>query len=574
MKTLHRGKGKGKFINSSFFVLDIETNGLIAQPEAFVFACLYGYQTELYFYDIESLKKEFLKHKYKGKYIFVHNAEFDYNVLFGNIITGLDKSAIYNGSSFIMATNGVCKFADSLNIYKTSVKELGKIVGLEKLEIEQSYLKGKVIEITEQMKEYCKRDCNIVYLALQEIFNFVGSIKPTLASLALALFKNKYLEYDLDYESDFTDLFFNSYYGGRCEAFKIGKTNACYYDVNSMYPWAMKQIYPNPKKFKYEKNISEKRFFFLSKYYEGLAFVRLFHVEHYFGFLPVKYQNKLLFPTGKIEGWYNLNELRFAIEHGVITNIECIEIYYSTEILESPFINYIDSLFEIKNNSEGIERTNAKLFLNSLYGKFAEKEKKEKTYYDEIPLELLSKYDSLGINYDVQMFNSERLDCYIETESTNKDKKTHVIPMFSSYITSYARIKLLTYLLKWQKYNPVYCDTDSIMLEHEPDYISSNDIGEFKREKEIITEIKGLKNYTYLKDGKENKKLKGVPSKAEKTENENEYKYIKLVKAKSAIRRKQKTGSQEIIIKKISNNYDKRKIIDNFGNTKPIHFNN
>jgi hypothetical protein len=569
MKTLHRNKGKGKFINSNFFVLDIETQGLFAQPEYFIFACLYGINTKLFFYSVDELKKELLKGKYKGKYIFVHNAEFDLNVLYGNIITGLDNSAIYNGSSFIMATNSVCKFADSLNIYKTSVKEIGKIVGLEKLEIEESYKKGKVKEVTDKMREYCARDCNIVYLALQEIFNFAGSIKPTLASLALALFKNKYLQFDLDYDDEFTDLFFNSYYGGRTEAFKIGKTNACYFDVNSMYPWAMLQIFPNPKKFKKELNISPHRFLHLCKFYEGLAYVKLFHVEHFFGFLPYKSNNKLLFPVGNFEGWYNLNELRFALKHGAIKILKCSEINYSTDILESPFEAYVNELYEIKNTSEGIERTNAKLFLNALYGKFAEKAKAEKTYYEEIPLDLIMKYDSIGMEYNITMFNSERIDCYIEIEGKYEKKKTHVIPLFSSYITSYSRIRLLEYMLKWQNCNVVYCDTDSIMLENEPDYKSSNELGEFKREKEIITEIKGLKNYTYTLDKKEFKKLKGVPKNATQT-NMDTYEYIKLIKAKSAIRRKQKTGMQEIIIKNISNKYDKRIIIDKFGNTKAI----
>lgn len=569
MKTLYRNTGKGKFINTNFFVLDVETNGLFAQPEYFIFACLYGYNTELYFYDLESLKKELLKSKYKGKYVFVHNAEFDLNVIYGNIILGLDHTAIYNGSSFILATNGVCKFADSLNIYKTSVKELGKIVGLKKLEIEDSYKKGKVKKVTEKMKQYCKRDCNIVYLALQEIFNFAGSIKPTLASLALALFKNKYLEFDLDYEPEFTDLFFNSYYGGRTEAFKIGKTNACYYDVNSMYPWAMLQKFPNPKKFKTEKNISIPRFTHLTKFYEGLAYIKLFHVEHFFGFLPYKSNNKLLFPVGTFEGWYNLNEIRFALQHKVIEILEIKEIHYSTGILESPFKNYVNVLYDIKNNSSGIEKTNAKLFLNSLYGKFAEKNKAEKTYYNEIPLDLISQYDSIGLEYQITMFNAERIDCYIEIESKYNEKKTHVIPLFSSYITSYARIRLLEYMLKWQKHTVVYCDTDSIMLESEPNYKSSNELGEFKKEKEIITEIKGLKNYTFISGNEKMKKLKGVPKSA-KQNLDGSYEYIKLIKAKSAIRRKQKTGMQEIIIKNISNKYDKRIIIDKFGNTKPI----
>lgn len=576
MRTLHKNKGKGKFIDTHYYTLDVETNGKLAQPESFIFCCLYSRFETLFFYSVEEIKKELLKSKYKKKYIFVHFAEFDLNVIYGNIISELDNAAIYSGSNFISATNGVCIFCDSLNIYRTSVKEIGKNLGIEKLAIENEYLTGEVKEVTEQMKNYCERDCQIVWYALNKIFNFAGSIKKTIASLSLALFKNKYLKYDLNFEPEFTDKFFNSYYGGRTECFKIGKTKAVYYDVNSMYPFCMKKVFPNPKKFKTELNVNIERFKYLLKYYEGIAYVKLFHVEHYFGFLPVKIDGKLMFPCGNFEGWYNFNELRFAFEHNIITFKEVKEVSYATDILESPFCDYVDDLHKLKNASDGIEKINAKLFMNSLYGKFAEKQQVKKVYYDLIPFDLIEQYENTGIKHEVKLFNKDRQDCYIELLEEKNDFKTHVIPMFASYITSYARIRLLEYLLKWQNLTPVYCDTDSIMLENIPNYDDSNVLGDFKREKEIVTEIKGLKNYEYIKDTSDEifKKLKGVPLKTAKLISENTYQYEKMIKAKSAIRRIKQTGSQEIIIKKISNKYDKRKIIDIFGNTKPFFIKN
>jgi hypothetical protein len=571
MRTLHLNKGKGKNLKNKFLVLDVETNGLNANPENFIFCCLYSFDNALFFYKVDEIKKELLKAKYRNKIVFVHFAEFDLNVIYRNIITGLDNAAIYSGSNFICATNGNVKFADSLNIYKTSVKNIGESIGLKKLDIEQSYLKGNVKKITDNMLIYCKRDCEIVFEGLLSIFNFVGSVKITLASLSLALFKNKYLKYNIEYEPTYTDLFRKSYYGGRTEVFKIGKCNANYYDINSMYPFCMLKNFPNPKKFKVEKNISVKRFLSLIEFYEGVANIELLHEDHYFGFLPVKNENKLLFPTGNIKGWYNLNEIRFALENNVIKIKKIHEIYYSPQIMLSPFNQFVTDLYKIKNESEGITKYNAKILMNSLYGKFAEKDSTINTYYENLPVNLIQKYDILDIPYKIHLFNKIRNDCYIEVATEKGKNKSHQIPLFSSYITSYARIELLKYLLKYKECEPLYCDTDSIFFNKLPDIKDSTEIGLFKREKEIITKIYGLKDYEYKKDDDDKiyKKIKGIPLKNATQINTNNYSFKAMIKSKQSLRRNNKTGNHILITKNLTRNYNKRKILTNFG-TMPI----
>lgn len=570
MRTLHRNNGRGLFISNKYLVLDTETNGLNPQPEYFKFCCLWDGKKPLYFYNVDDIKNELLKIKYKNKIIFVHNAEYDLNCIYGNIIRNLDNSAVYSGSGFISATNGICIFADSLNIYKTSVKNIGNMVGLPKLDIDKKFVSGNVRNITEQDKLYCLRDCEIIYNALFEIFTFAGSVKKTLASLALALFKNKYLKYDLDYQPEYTDLFRLSYFGGRNEVFTFGKCRAHYYDINSMYPYAMLKPFPNPKKFKKENNVKIDRFIHLLENCEGLADVELFHVKHYFGFLPVKINNKLMFPCGNLHGTWNFNELRYAYNNGIIKFKKINWTAYSDITLDSPFIEYVTDLYDIKNNAEGIKKTNAKLFLNSLYGKFGEKQHNESTYYEYIPFDLLSYYNNLDIEYEIKLFNNIRTDCYISVKTESKNN-SHQIPMFASYITSYSRIYLLEYLLKWFKYKPLYCDTDSIFLEIEPkNHVFNNKIGEFKKETDIITEIRGLKNYSYIdKNHKNYDKIKGIPLKSAKKINKNTYKYNTLIKSKSAIRRKIKTGKKMTVKKILKNSYDKR-IIFNFTETKPV----
>jgi hypothetical protein len=93
-----------------------------------------------YIDSVESFKKEFDNDIYKDKYVFAHNAEFDLTGIFGNIIKNVDRSAVFNGK-FITANYKGIKFGDSMNIYPSSVKKIGEMLGSEKLENK----KGKTV---------------------------------------------------------------------------------------------------------------------------------------------------------------------------------------------------------------------------------------------------------------------------------------------------------------------------------------------------------------------------------------------------------------------------------------------
>lgn len=570
MKTLPRLKINNRIYEKDFYVFDTETRGLRAKSDAFIFGVLYGFDTCKVFYTVDDFKKEFRKPAYKGKKIFAHNAEYDLNVIFDNIYS-LDKEAIFNGH-FICATNGVCTFADSLNIFRTSVKELGKIIQKEKLEISQDLIKGKKdIEVKPQMIEYCIRDCEIVYEALLYIFNLVGNIKITIAGLSLDYFRRFFQPFNIDYNEYLESNFFKSYVGGRCEAFFIGKTKAFVYDVNSMYPKAMfYSKFPNPKYLKFLSYLSPETFEkTILKSYEGCAKVKLFHKPNYFGFLPLKKKGKLLFPVGTFEGYYNFNEIRFALNNKMIILLKVTDIVYA-EAMKSPFENFVFDLYNkrIKSNSD-IEKLTYKLLLNSLYGKFAQRVKAKMIYIDDIDLQfnIIKGYSLKNKLIKIHPFNAIRKDCFIEVKS-DRGFLYHTIPSFSSYITSYARIELLKLFIKYEKNKIIYCDTDSIFVEKQLNIENSNKLGELKRENKTITEIRGLKNYSYLTDGIEINKIKGIPKNSELIDY-SKYRYKTLIGTKEGLRRSKQSGIQEERIKIISNKYDKR-IVDANGNTKAI----
>lgn len=577
MKKLQKLKRRENLF-TDYYVFDTETRGLRAKPDAFIFGVVYSYNYVKVIYTVEEFIKEFQQPRYFKKKVFAHNAEYDLSVLFDNIYM-MDKKAIFN-NRFICASNGNCLFADSFNIYPTSVKNIGETINLKKLDIEESYTDtdSNITEVSQKMIDYCIRDCEIVYKALFEIFNKVGAIKITLAGLAMYYYRVKFQPFNIDYNEKYQKYFYESYYGGRTEVFELGKMEAVCYDINSMYPWCMKHTYfPNPRSTSERLGMSVKTFTeHYLKYYEGVAELQVFHVEHYFGSLPVRHEGKLMFPVGNLRGFWNFNEIRFALENNLIQIKSVGKVIYAPR-MKSPFSDYVDSLYyEKQHATNAIDIDIAKKLLNSLYGKFAQKINKETIYIENIETcyDEIKKYALENKLIKIIPFNSERKDCFIEVKS-NRGWLYSSIPLFSSYITSAARVKLLSYLLKTIKFNPAYCDTDSIFYKKDPKIKSSNDLGEWKKEDKTVTEIRGLKNYSYIYKDKKTKelhkaeKIKGVKKGSVKIGGA--YKYQSLVKTKESLRRNIDNGvviEREKILKLT---YDKRKVEKN-GKTRPIVF--
>jgi len=564
---LKRLRQKNSLLND-FFVFDTETRGLSARPESFIFGCIYGNGFKKVIYTIKDFKREFKNKRYKGKFVFAHNAEYDLNVIYSNIYL-LDSHAIFNGR-FIRATNGNCKFGDSMNILLSSVKDIGKMTGLKKLNTPSKFKKGlKNIKVTENDINYCLRDCEIVYNALLNIFELCGNIRITLAGLSLQLFRSKYQKFDIEHKEKFSKYFFNSYFGGRTECFKIGYVNAVSYDINSAYPSAMKFLkFPNPKYFKQINKPNKQKFLSLLKNFEGVAFLRFKVKDNYFGILPYKINYKVLFPIGEFSGWYNFNELRYCIEKKLIDIQYINKVIYSFP-MESPFIEFVNDIFNKKNNSTGLQKYIFKIILNALYGKFSQKIDYEIFYAKDVLkyINFINDKIKKGIKVLIQRFNFERKDGFIMYQIPEKSI-TWSIPSFSSYITSFTRIQLLDTLLNYKNFEPVYCDTDSIFFNRDPKIKSNKELGNWNKESKIISRIDGLKNYVFTDKKIITHRIKGI-KKGAKQIKDNTYKFNSLVKTKEGLRRQIPSGTRIKRIKVIKNTYDKR-IVLNDGNTKPI----
>jgi hypothetical protein len=570
---------------NDFFVFDTETGNKKGKyihwslTGKFVFGVVYGYNFVKVIHSKQELIDEFKHERYKGKKVFIHNAEFDLTILHGNIYKAF-PDAIFNGK-FISCSNGNCTFADSLNIYRTSAKVIGEMLGILKtgMQGEGSYTKTDWTnkKAKQTAIDGCVRDCEIIWQALFRIFEKVGSVKITQASLSIDYFKRYFLQHAIEHNEN-TKYFFNSYFGGRTEAFILGKVKGKVIDVNSMYPWGMKYAkFPNPKFLKVETKVTVKKLLnYYFKNYEGCCYCTVEHRDTWIGYLPIKSGGKLLFPTGKFSGCWNFNELRFAVESGKVKILKVDKVVFAPAML-SPFINYVDTLYKERFETDNEFHIYViKIFMNSLYGKFAQHIDSEWIYIDDMErqIDVINAYELQGKLLRVVPFNDTRKDCFLVIGSDNNWTKDFSIPSFASYITSFCRVHLLKQMLKIGSKHVLYCDTDSIFFSGKNKFKDEKELGGWKLENKRITRINGLKNYIYsVKDKKTGKwvnkrRIKGVPLSAKQLK-KHQYSYVNLIKTKEALRRGLIAGSQIERIKVIKNTYTKRIVLKN-GKTKPI----
>ena len=564
-------------IKYNFYVFDTETTCLEPQPKNFVFGVIYGYNRIKVLYSVEEFIEEFSSPKYKNKHMFAHNAEFDLLSIFGNVFLKVDSAAIFNGK-FIAAKFKDLTFADSMNIFPASVEKLGNIIGLPKLDNDKTKTnKLKKENITDEDISYCIRDCEIVYKSLLRAFELVGVIRLTQPSLAMYDFRHQYLEKDLMF-SDLVEEFHESYYGGRTEAFRIGKVDAKVYDINSMYPFIMtKVVIPDIKRLKKVTKCDTKFLLFCLEHYEGMAKITVIHKPTYFGYLPMRAEinkiPKLVFPVGEFTTTVNFNELRFAVKQGVVEIKEVFFVIYGNPV-KSIFTDYIHDNFKkrIESNNE-IDKLLYKLKMNSLYGKFGMRAKFTTTYYEQVPYNLIAELKEADKYVDIKLFSAIRQDCFLVTENEQLKASFFAIPTISSYITSEARIMLLKNLLANENNEVCYCDTDSIFLSGKFIGNISNNLGDFKLEEKKITEVRGLKNYSAINEFGEKKDIiKGISKNSieKKTASgKTTYETKRYYKSKASLRNKKEAGLGYTVLKTISGNYDKRAILED-GNTTPL----
>jgi len=574
-----------------FYVADTETGKqrgknihykLSARPEHFVIGAVVGSDGyRKVFHSREEMIHEFKTTRYRGRTVYFHNAEYDLCVLYGNIYF-LDKEAIFNGK-FISATNRNCTFVDSYNILQASAESIGEMLGKEKLTLGRKTKNGTIIGTLQIGIDRCVRDCEIICDALHEMF--IGA-KPTytIGQLSLQMFRRYFLPEPI-VVSDLSDRFFDAYYGGRNEVFKVGKCDAKVYDINSAYPYAMSELdFPDPFAL-HERYVYPDEVPYLIERYEGMITARIrYKKDLHIPPLPLRHDGKLLFPLGAFSGSWCFNEFRIAMPFiEIITPCKLI----ISRPIASPFKEFITHYFtERQKTDNDFSRYYYKLFMNNLYGKLAQKIKNAFVMLrNESDIRrLMKKHNSISAEI-IRTYYGSFLNMKIPERMTK-----HTIACWAAYITAQVRVNLWK-ALHANSAKAVYCDTDSIFIEGEPKRGSiefGENLGQWGIEKKRITRVRTLKDYAFTNlKGDELKKLKGVKKDAvevEPTTKEMEYmaqfadpavyEFSRMIKTKESIRRLDSVEPGTFVKQRkvITGQFTKRKIFKD-GTTTPFKLN-
>lgn len=426
---------------------------------------------------------------------------------------------------------------------------------------------GYLYNFKKELHDYCVSDVDILKRSMEIYINegiALNGINPidssTIASYAMKVYRTNYLKENTiavlkKEEYDFCK---RGFFGGRTEVFQMHKkfnkyevANGKYIDyadIQSLYPSV--QYYDNlpcgkpiwVEDVEVDKQYLENHF----GYYEvDIECPKNIHIP----LLPEKKDMKLIFDlVNKEKSVYTSIELLRAIEIGYkIKKVYKVLYFDKTDDL---FKGYVRNFLKIKAECSGYDGDDideyiqryydacgvllekdkikknkgkkllAKILLNSLWGKFGQKDNMPTTEYITDPSKWFRK---LRDNNDgkITLKNETLIDEntlyieYISNETTNSSLNTTNVAL-AGFVTSQARLRLYKELYKLDE-RVIYCDTDSIVYIHDDKKYNipiSDVLGGWELEtKSPIIEFAGFapKSYAYrCADGAIDVKCKGV----------------------------------------------------------------
>jgi len=456
-------------------------------------------------------------------YVFAHNLVFDMTVVDGfNLLPLCDwkliKGIVDDPPTILTYRRGKASLclADTLNWFQSSLAELGRAMGLDKLEMPGPGASQ------EAWLEYNKRDVEILRRSMLSYFDFIkvnelGNFQLTTASQAFTAYRHKFMgsQIYIDDNERALALARQSYHGGRVEAFYIGQRAGDFYllDVNSMYPFVMAtNYYPVKLRSCYSRvDVAD-----LSVLMAQNCVIADVSVHVYEPCLPQKIKTGLLFPIGEFRTTLCTPELEYALAHNQVQKVYQAAIYRKELIFEK----YVEVLYALrmkycKNDNQPYAHL-CKLMLNSLYGKFGQTGRvyQDRGNVDSTAVRSWTEYDGdTGDTRKYRQFGGLVQSWQKEGESFNSH------PAIAAHVTSYGRMWLWKLINQAGRENVFYVDTDSLVVNR-LGYQALNSLyggsglGELKVEKRFnYLEISGVKDYTFG----DKTKIKGIKANAKKT---------------------------------------------------------
>jgi DNA polymerase elongation subunit (family B) len=378
-----------------------------------------------------------------------------------------------------------------------TVKEDGKL-DIEYTKLEREVRDTHRIEII----IYLHRDTELLWKLCVEFVEMFGA-QLTIGGTAMKELRkvHDFTRLTLDEDKPIRQRYF---YGGRVECFESGIIEGAFkvYDVNSMYPHAMKSaMHPAGRCYHTGSHITKDTCFITAKgYSRGVFPVRPaqgnLNFDHQYGTFHVTRHE---WDMAEHLGLFDCDEV-----------IDCQE--FDAKIC---FDEFVDKFYELRMQAQDagdeIRKLFYKLVMNSAYGKFAQSSENYCEY------RLTDATDNLiGMGWEPMTLHGslgEGKGSWIIWSKPSLDETMYNVATGCS-ITGAARATLMHAIHAAKR--PIYCDTDSLICES-LDVETGKALGQWKLEGECDRiAMAGKKLYALFKDGEVIKQAnKGVNISAE-----------------------------------------------------------
>lgn len=474
--------------------------------------------------------------------IFAHNlGEFDGYLLYTGLMMCKNpdniSSLIDESNSFISITHHQFEWKDSLRIFPKSLNELCKMFNVEGKSMSYNPKFSNINlfnnpKLFYSFKKYSKQDAIALFNALTSAqFLYWDKYKVDIvdvystATLSLKIFRTNFQEHSIYILPQHMDNFIRaSYFGGGTDVYKAYGKKIYYYDVNSLYPFAMLNPMPGNLVHPNKIDLTNRKLDSFFGYAEAIITCPDNILRPV---LPYHHEGKTIYPIGTWQGVYFSEELKAVEKLGYI--IKLLKGYEFTKITYFP--PYVYTFYDIKKNSTGTVKDMAKLQLNNLYGYFGRKilgiitqNINNKDLNNILLTRIVKSLTPINDDYTTVLTYSninhnllEKLNNEFHEIGSNKHFTMSNVALAAA-VTAYSRIHMIPF-----KINPntLYTDTDSVFMSEPLDpSLISDELGMMKDELkgQVIEEayFLGPKKYGYYmfnKDGqrKEFSVFSGVP---------------------------------------------------------------
>lgn len=454
--------------------------------------------------------------------VYAHNGgKFDFHLGLMQYANPFQSLNIINGriARFMI---GDCELRDSVCILPISLAQY------QKDEISYDIFYPEEREKPENWKkivDYLKGDCVYLHDLINKFTEKYGQ-HLTLAGAAFSFWEKMSEQKPPESDGNYYEFLTPYYYGGRVECFAKGVENIDFefYDINSAYPYAMLHQHPTSTEYYVDDeptqadidDLMERGIF-------GPCLVSIRAISR--GALPVRMAKKKLdgedsaetemyFPNDNVERVYHVTgwEILAGIETGTLDIKEWLTVIEFEELGDfSQYIyHFYNERLEAKANGDKANDIFCKLFMNSLYGRYAMNSNKFHTFIN-IPPEYMpcigepldERLEPIVSDPEYEKFNpidfqyAGELSIYSLIKRNLYDyEKTFYNIATSASITGFVRAYMWKHIC--QTKGTIYCDTDSIAAESFHGFKEGKELGEWDKEGEFTQfAVAGKKLYAF-----------------------------------------------------------------------------